>query len=619
MVPAAFVALPELPLTPNGKLDRAALPAPEFGSDLPQRGPRTAREEALCRIFAGLLGRETVGVEDSFFDLGGDSIVSIQLVSRARAAGIELNVSDVFEHRTPEALAAIAEAGEQVLAEEPDAGIGVLPLTPITHWWREHGGPIDGFHQSMVVQTPATLDLAGLTVAVQAVLDRHDALRLRLTTGQDWRLAVRSRGEVRARDVLRRVDITDGAEDAVLTEHCKAAARELTPESGAMLRAVWFDAGPGKPGLLFLAVHHLAVDGVSWRILLPDLASAATQVAQARQPELEPVGTSLRTWAIRLAEQATDAHRLAELPLWRKALSGPDPQLADRPLDRERDVFGTARTLALTLPAEVTEPLLSTVPAAFGAGIKDVLLTGFAMAVASWRARRRPTQGNAVLVEMEGHGREPVVRGADLSRTVGWFTSSFPVRLNPGQVDWNDFWAGGPSVDAALARVREQLAELPDGGIGYGMLRYLNERTAPQLAALRTPQLGFNYLGRFAVGGSTETAAQDWSPPPGVAGLSGGGDGAMPVAHSLDLNAQTQDHPDGPRLIAAWSWPEDLFDEADVRELAQAWFRALTVLVTRASADGAAPTQPASTALVSLEQQELDEFENELNDEGLSR
>ncbi|MFI1288116.1 amino acid adenylation domain-containing protein [Streptomyces sp. NPDC020792] len=626
MVPAAFVVLDALPLTVNGKLDRAALPAPEFGTDEPGRGPATEREAALCRIFAELLGRETVGADDGFFDLGGDSIVSIQLVSRARAAGIELTVADVFEHRTPAALAGIAEAATESFTEDADAGIGELPLTPIMHWWREHGGPVDGFHQAMTVRTPAALDLAGLTAAVQAVLDRHDALRLRLTRSgeQDWRIEVRPRGEVRAEQLVHRVDFADvaasgdaDAQRALLVEHGRAAARLLTPESGSLLRAVWFDAGTGRPGLLLLAVHHLVVDGVSWRILLPDLAAAWSQVAAGREPALEAVPTSLRTWAGRLAEEAGSGRRIEELPLWRAALSGPDPQLGARPLDRQRDVFGTARTLTLTLPAEVTEPLLTSVPAAFGAGIKDVLLAAYTVAVASWRARRRPTRGNAVLVEMEGHGREPVVRGADLGRTVGWFTSSFPVRLNPGQVDWNDFWGGGEAVDTVLAKVRAQLGELPDGGIGYGLLRYLNERTGPQLAALRTPQLGFNYLGRFAAGGG-DAPAQDWSPPPGMAGLTGGGDAAMPMAHSLDVNAQTEDRPDGPRLVAAWAWPDGMFDEADVRDLAESWFRALTSMADRARALTAAPARSGTPTLVPVDQQELDEFENELDDEGLS-
>ncbi|HET9380917.1 MAG TPA: amino acid adenylation domain-containing protein, partial [Streptomyces sp.] len=627
MVPAAFVTQAALPLTANGKLDRAALPAPEFDTGVPARDPATEREEALCRIFAELLGRKTVGVDDSFFDLGGDSIVSIQLVSRARTAGVELSVADVFEHRTPAALAEIAEAASQLLTEDPDAGIGELPLTPIVHWWREHGGPIDGFHQSMAVQTPAALDLAGLTTAVQAVLDRHDALRMRLTRAgaEDWRTAVRPRGEVRAEDLVHRVDFAEAAasgdtdaQRALFTEHGQAASRRLTPESGSLAQVVWFDAGPGRPGLLLLAVHHLAVDGVSWRILLPDLAAAWSQVAEGRAPELEPVGTSLRTWATRLAEEAADPRRLEELPLWRAALSGPDPQLASRALDKRRDVFGTAQTLSLTLPPEVTGPLLTSVPTAFDAQIKDVLLAAYTVAVASWRARRQPTQGNAVLVEMEGHGREPVVKGADLGRTVGWFTSSYPVRLNPGQIDWNDFWGGGQSVETTLGKVRAQLAELPDGGIGYGMLRYLNERTGSQLAALRTPQLGFNYLGRFAAGGGDAPEAQDWSPPPGMAGLNGGGDAAMPMAHSLDLNAQTQDHPDGPRLIAAWAWPDDMFDEADVRELAETWFRALTAMVRRAENRGAQPAPAGPDTLVPMDQQELNEFENELDDEGLS-
>ncbi|MFE7214677.1 amino acid adenylation domain-containing protein [Streptomyces sp. NPDC057611] len=615
MVPSAFVHLDALPLTPHGKLDRKALPAPEYGSEATGRAPATPQEEALCAVFADVLGVERVGVDDDFFDLGGDSIVSIQLVGRARAAGLVFTPRDVFRLRTVAALAAMATPQEQTpaTAEPDDSGIGVVPLTPIVHWLRERGGPVDSFHQSMLVRTPAGLDQARLTTALQAVLDHHDALRLRLTRtgGIVWSLEVAGRGAVDAAECLTRVDAAGlgGASlRTVVAGHQGIAQARLSPEKGAMVQAVWFDAGPKDSGRLLLVLHHLVVDGVSWRILLPDLAAACETVMAGGTPRLAPVGTSLRRWAEQLATLAQHPARLDELPLWTAMLDAPDPLVGSRALDPARDTVATVRHVGLTLPPERTEPLLTRVPAAFHGGVNDVLLTGLALAVADWRRRRNEDAAAPLLVDLEGHGREGVVDGADLSRTAGWFTDLHPVRLDAGVTDWAELWAGGPQVGAALKRVKEQLRALPDNGMGYGLLRHLNPQTGPALARLRTPQIGFNYLGRFPAASAADQAA-DWTPAPEADGLGGGVDPAMPIPHALEINALTQDHPDGPRLTATLSWPGDLLDEDDARDLADTWSRALDVLAAHGEGAEAGGHTPSDLPLVSLSQQEIDTVE----------
>ncbi|MFJ1747309.1 amino acid adenylation domain-containing protein [Streptomyces sp. NPDC088116] len=591
MVPSAFVALDALPLTPNGKLDRKALPAPDYATVATGRGPGNAREEALCAVFADVLGLPRVGVDDSFFDLGGDSIVSIQLVSRARKAGLVFTPRDVFQSRTVAALAAVAGEVRETAVEPPDHGIGAVPLTPIVHWLRERGGPVEGFHQSMVVRTPAGLTWERLTAGLRTVLDHHDALRLRLRrTGGEWELESLPRGAVDAAGVVTRVESADDLKH-----------EPLCLETGEMVRAVWFDAGPDAPGRLLLVLHHLVVDGVSWRILLPDLAAAVAG------QELEPVGTSLRRWAEQLTELAQDPARLEELPLWTSILERPDPLLGIRPLDPSRDTAGTVRHLTLTLAPDRTEPLLTTVPAAFHGGVNDVLLTALALAVADWRRRKNRGDTASLLVDLEGHGREDIGGGADLSRTVGWFTSLYPVRLDPGTPDWGEVWAGGPEAGRVLKLVKEQLRALPDHGIGYGLLRHLNPGTAPVLAALPTPQIGFNYLGRLRAG--TET---DWAAAPEADGLGGGADDAMPVPHAVEINALTQDGPEGAQLGVTWTWPSELFSEDDIRDLAGTWFRALDALVTHAERPGAGGHTPSDLTLVSLTQDEIDAFEDEL-------
>ncbi|MFF3754670.1 amino acid adenylation domain-containing protein [Streptomyces sp. NPDC002018] len=587
MVPAAVVPLDRLPTLPNGKLDRKALPAPDFTAVSSGRAPRTPREKLLCAVFAEVLGLERVGVDDDFFTLGGDSIMAMRLVSRARAAGVRITPRLVFRHRTVAGLCAVAAEQSAVTkdaARTPYDGTGSVPLTPVMHWLRELGGPFEGYHQAALVQTPAALDRPKLVSVVRALADRHDMLRARLVrTGRDdWHLEVPPVGTVDAATWIERVDATAMDGDALrasVAERARAARESLDPEAGEGVRAVWFDAGE-RPGRLLLMAHHLLVDGVSWRVLLPDLAVAWQDVSQGRPPALAPVETPFRQWANHLTELAGQPDREAELPFWTGLLDGAQPLPLVRPLDPGRDTAGTVRELELRLDPERTGPLLSTVPAVLGGSVNDVLLTGLGLALTDWLRRRGTGAESGVLVDLEGHGREEeLAEDADLSRTVGWFTSVFPVRLDPGPVDLADALAGGPAADEALRRVREHLGSLPANGVGYGMLRHLNPRTAPVLAALEAPRIEFNYLGRFDV-----PEATDWSYAPEEDAADIGSEPAMREGHALGINVVTEDRPGGPVLAANWSWPAAVLEEKDVRDLAQTWFRALEALVARATA-----------------------------------
>ncbi|WP_329462495.1 non-ribosomal peptide synthetase [Streptomyces sp. NBC_01431] len=593
MVPSAFVTLDALPLTANGKLDTKALPAPVHLGSTNGRAPRTEREEALCALFAQVLGVGRVGVEDSFFDLGGDSIMSIQLVSQARRAGLGLSSREVFRLRTPAALAETATALDERPAEEPDAGLGALPFTPVMRWADEHGGLLDGYNQSMVLRVPAGLTLPHLSAVLQALLDHHDALRARRTGDT---LFVGPAGSVAAAGCVRRVDaagLDESALDALAGAEGRAALGSLAPDAtGGMVRAVWCDRGPAQSGLLVLVIHHLVVDGVSWRVLAPDLAQASAAVSQGRTPQLQPVGSSLRTWSRRLAESATSPEREAELPYWTEVLASPAQPLGSRPLDPAVDVLGTAGRLTLRLPVEVTRTLLTTVPAAFHAEVNDVLLAAFALAHRTWRGGTEP-----VLVDLEGHGREEsALPGTDLSRTVGWFTSLHPVRLDAG---------GGDDLGAALKAVKEQLRAVPDKGIGYGLLRHLNPATARHLAPLGQAQIGFNYLGRFAAPGTRS----DWAVVPRIADGIPGGTHARPLGHPLTLDALTQDGPNGPELVASWTWASGILDEREVAALAAAWFDALRALAHHGSLPGAGGRTPSDVAPAGLSQREIELLE----------
>jgi amino acid adenylation domain-containing protein/non-ribosomal peptide synthase protein (TIGR01720 family) len=599
MVPAAFVMLKSFPLTPHGKLDRSALPAPEFSST-GGRAPRTQQEQLLCQLFTQVLGVSNVGVDDDFFTLGGDSIVSIQLVSRARSAGIVITPRDVFNHKTVAGLAAVAHNLTPTTSETIDISTGPVPLTPIAHALRTQGGPIELFYQSVLLHAPKTLALGQLIDVVQSVIDHHDVLRSRFMRSatdteiavseiSQWRWEILPAGVVDARALVHRVDtagLAGGELRQVIRHQTQAAGSRLSPWAGVMVQVVWFDAGFEQPGRLLILIHHLVVDGVSWRILLPDLAAAAQMVRAGHRPQLPAVGTSFRRWAQHQRDWACDPARRDELPIWTANLDSADLLLTDRALDPVTDVMGTSKSLTTMLPTEKTGPLLTRVPAAFHAGINDVLLTALVLAVAQWRHCHRRGQSTAVLVGVEGHGREDIVEGLDLSRTVGWFTSLFPVRLDPG-VSWDQIHTDRPMLDTALKRVREQLRALPHNGIGYGALRYLNPETGPDLAGLAQPQIGFNYLGRFPASVADPTVEPaEWSVATDTEIFDGGADLRMPLAHGLELNAFTSDHPDGPQLHALWSWAHGLWSESDVQEIANTWFTMLELLVTRADQPG---------------------------------
>ncbi|HEV8164370.1 MAG TPA: condensation domain-containing protein, partial [Actinomycetota bacterium] len=373
----------------------------------------------------------------------------------------------------------------------------------------------------------------------------------------------------------------------------RAAAERLDPAAGVMTQLVWFDAGPGRPGKLLWLVHHLVVDGVSWRILLPDLAQAYEGA------ELEPVPVPFREWALASAAAAVSAARAGELPDWLALLGGSEPALGARALDPDRDLVSRMRRYDVTVPAEVTEALLTRVPAAFHAGVDDVLLAAFAAAVTEWRRH-----GGGVLVDIEGHGREPLRDGMDLSRTVGWFTSVYPVRLDPGPADLAEVRAGGPAAGRLVKRIKEQLRAGPSDGLGYGLLRYLNPETGGVLAALPSPQIGFGYLGRFAAAGPGE--ARPWQP---IGRLDGGTGATTPARYVLEAAAMVLDLPAGPVLTLTLSWPGELLAAGAVEALAAGWAATLTGLFRHVASGDSGGHTPSDFPLTDIAQYELDEFE----------
>ncbi|MFD4474910.1 amino acid adenylation domain-containing protein [Streptomyces sp. NPDC058471] len=624
MVPSAFVPLERLPLTANGKVDRRALPAPDFAGKVSGREPRTETEALLCGLFAEVLNLERVGVTDSFFELGGDSISSMQLASRARRSGLVVTPRQIFEEKTPERLATVAEAvdGSGHTAVE-DIGVGEVPLTPVM---RELGEPAlrPRFAQWAVIGAPAGLGHDVLLTGVGAVIDTHDMLRARVVTADDDgtngdvtepRLVVGERGSVDPATVVTRVaaeDAADGSLDEIAERAAKEAAERLDPATGAMFQVVWVDAGPARTGRLVLMVHHLAVDGMSWRILVPDLALACEAAAAGQEPVLDPVGTSFRRWANLLSAQATGPDRVAELDAWTALLDGTEPLIGRRALDPAVDTAETTRRASWQVPRRDAATLAGRTPALFHCGVHEVLLATLAGAVTHWRGEGGPALPDPVLLDIEGHGREPV-EGAELSHTVGWFTSTHPLRLAVADVDLTEAADGGPAAGALLKAVKEQARAVPGDGLGYGLLRHLNPDTGPVLAAMPGPQIGFNYLGRFTAGDPSDGRTVAAWQMAGDTAIGGSADPDMPSMHALEAGAAIVDTADGPELTVSLSWAGRAVDNAAAERIGQLWLDMLGGLAAHTTDPTAGGHTPSDFPLLGLAQSQIEELEAGFN------
>jgi non-ribosomal peptide synthase protein (TIGR01720 family) len=587
MVPAAVVLVDALPLTANGKLDTRALPAPEYQDGDRYRAPDSAVEEVLAGIYAQVLGLERVGIDDSFFELGGDSILSMQVVARARAAGLLCRPRDIFVEQTVARLARVAGVADSA-AGPVDEGVGRLDATPIMHWLKDIQGPVDQFNQTALLQAPAGVSEADVVTLLQALLDRHPMLRLRVDDrAGEWSLQVPEEGSVDAASCLRTVEVLS---DAAVAE----ARSRLNPASGEMLSALWVST----TNQLLMIVHHLAVDGVSWRILLEDLNIAWAQHRRGRPVTLPPTGTSFQRWASLLTQHARTKAVVQQAKVWRQIAATPAALPAVQPA---HDTFVTAGNLSLQLDTETTRMLLGEVPAAFHTGINDILLIGFALAVTEFVG----TGGAPIAIDVEGHGRhEDLAADVDLSRTVGWFTTKYPVSLAVTGLHWAQVTGGEAALGVVIKDAKEQLRSLPDG-LTYGLLRYLNagvDLEAPD------PVIGFNYLGRLGAA-ATEESADVWR----ICEESGSVAGTaaaipMPLMHTVELNAGTIDTDNGPQLRAGWTWAPSALDHAAVETLGRLWFEALAGICAHVRRGGGGLT-PSDLAPARLTQPQIDELQ----------
>ncbi|WP_419183617.1 non-ribosomal peptide synthase/polyketide synthase [Scytonema hofmannii] len=585
MVPSAFVILEFLPLTNNGKVDRRALPVPESRTGIENTfvAPRTPIEEKLASIWAQVLRVEPVGIHDNFFELGGDSILSIQIIAKAKLAGIELSLKQLFANQTIAELATVALTTKALFIEQ-ELVTGVSPLTPIQQWFFEQQLPqMHHFNQSFLLTVPTDIKIEFLEVVWKELLKHHDALRLQFTqTESNW-LAIHA--ENCDRNVVSCFDfstLSDSEQQKAMESTANSLQASLNLSEN-LVQVALFRLGVDKGARLLIIIHHLVVDGVSWRILLEDLVTGYRQLCEGKAIQLPAKTTSFKDWAQHLREYA-QSHRLtSELDYWLSVSNSASPPL---PVDHAdgMNTVASASTISVSLNVAQTRSLLQDVPKAYKTQINDVLLTALLLVVSRW------THSKSVLLNLEGHGREDIIEGVDLSRTVGWFTTIFPVVLKLSDPE---------NLGQVLKSVKEQLRAIPNKGIGYGLLRYLNQEIvqSAQLATVSKAQISFNYLGQFTQVLNTESLI---SPATESSGQFQSLQGQRST--SLDINAIIADQ----QLQIHWTYSRNLHEHATIEHLASEFVCELQNLIAHCLEPDNVGYTPTDFPLIQLNQSELD-------------
>lgn len=589
MVPTAFVMLGEMPLTRNGKVDRRKLPPVDSADQSSEKSfvaPRTVIERQLAEIWCQLLGLDRVGIHDNFFELGGDSILSIQIIARANRAGLQLASKHLFQHQTVAELAMVAGKGQAVQAEQGTV-TGNVPLTPIQHWFFEQNlADAHHFNQSLLLELREEIEPQRWEAAVRRVFAHHDALHLRFAhAGGIWQQMNATPDERTPYTCFDLSELAEDEQDSAVGAISAALQEGLNLFAGPVARVAMFDLGTGKSNWLLLIIHHLVMDGISWRILLEDLHTACDRLRSGRPIQLPVKTTSFKRWAERLIDHSRSTEIEGELAYWTTAARSGVESL---PLDRsgKANTVASARTVEVSLDVEQTRELLQEVPIAYRARINDVLLTALALALKDWTGER------PLIVDLERHGREDIFEDVDLSRTVGWFTTICPVLLD---------LEGANTVPDALKTVKEQLRGVPSRGLGYGLLRYLraDEPGVERLRTLPQAEVSFNYLGQLdrtlpettLFASAREAAGFERSP-------------RAARRYLFEVNGSVA----GGRFILTWTFSENLHHRSTIEKLTRKYIDTLKAIIAEAKSSEVRGYALSDFPLARLDRQEFDQL-----------
>ncbi len=559
MVANTFVQMEALPLTPNGKINRAALPNPTT-QGLSSKNfvpPRNPVEEKLAELWVQILGVNRIGINDNFFELGGDSILSMQIIAKANQAGLQITPKQLFEKPTIAELALLLDQTQTNYVIDAEQGLvtGEVPLTPIQHWFFEQNfANSHHWNQSFLFQVKQTLNPVILEQVLQHILEHHDALRLRFKYSQSgWQQIDTLPSETIP---FTQIDLTNKTPEEQTTEISTTATKlqtSLNLSDGPLIRVALFDLGAEQPSRLLIAIHHLVVDGVSWRILLADLQQVYQQLTQGEVVKLPAKTTSFKKWSEKLREYARSPKIQKELSYWQNSSqTGLTPLPVD--FSNGKNTMAEAQTISVQLSATDTQELLQTVPAIYQTQINDVLLTALLQAFNQWTGKQTLT------IDLEGHGREELFPDVNLSRTVGWFTTLFPVLLDTKNLD---------QTEDILLAVKEQLRSIPERGIGYGLLRYMSDSKAK--LDYDTAQVKFNYLGQFD---QQQAESSLFTPAPESKGISRSLQGHR--THLIDINGIVTNG----QLTLDCTYSQAIHRQQTIENLANSFLEKLQGLIT---------------------------------------
>jgi amino acid adenylation domain-containing protein/non-ribosomal peptide synthase protein (TIGR01720 family) len=589
MIPSAFVILETLPLTFNGKVNRQVLSASNAKClELEKTfvAPRTPFEKIIASIWQKVFNLEQVGIYDNFFDLGGDSIICLQVIFKTKEAGLYLTPKQIFQHQTIAEIATVASTIEVIQAEQ-NLVTGSFNFTPIQHWFFEQN--FANFHhwnQAVLLKINQNINPETLEKAVQKLVKHHDILRFKLIKKSSKYQPIIADVESEQMPSLIQIDLSAISSELQITALETAAEQiqvSLNLLEGKTLRMVLFNLGNNQPKRFLCVIHHLIVDGVSWRILLEDLEKAYQQLKRKESIQLPPKTTSFKQWSYQLQKYAQSPVLQSELNYWSSRLFQPVNPLPVDYLNGD-NLVTSAKTISVALNKEETRLLLQEIPAVYRTQINDVLLTALVQTFSQWMGKR------TLLVDLEGNGREELFDNVDLSRTVGWFTSLFPVLLdlertnNPGE---------------NLKVIKEQLHNIPNRGIGYSLLRYLSEdeNSVKRLHSLPKAEVIFNYLGQFDQILSKSSIFKLASESSGLAQ-----NRQNYRSYLLEINSIIIDN----QLRCNWIYNQNIHRQSTINSLAQGFLEALRKLIVHCQSPEAGGFTPSDLPLLALNQEELD-------------